>query len=342
MVSVIIPIYNVEKYLKKCIDSVLEQTYTDLQIILVDDGSPDNCGKICDEYKAKDSRVEVIHKENGGLGLARNSGMEIVRGEYLLFVDSDDWIDKNHIEIIVDAAEKGNYDVVLFGYKKCSNDGAVLNKSKFIKLGSYDNVIGDILFPIIAPADSEPKDDVLPIGSCFKLHKVQIIKDNNLKFINEKECISEDMFFNIDYLSNCKNALILETYGYNYRVNPNSISNAYSPKRTDRTFIFYKKLSERLKGDLRFEPYIEHRVQRCYLGKCRTALRMIEASSLTKKEKIHEVSRFLNNECTVSALKEFPIENYRSFLRIISRLMKSRASRAVLFAFKMRRKFNLH
>ena len=100
LISVIVPIYNVEKYLKKCIDSILKQTYTNLEIILVDDGSPDNCGKICDEYAKKDKRIKVLHKKNGGLSDARNKGIEIAKGRYIYLIDSDDIITKDSIEIL--------------------------------------------------------------------------------------------------------------------------------------------------------------------------------------------------------------------------------------------------
>ena len=93
LISVIIPIYNVEAYLDECIASVIAQTYSNLEIILVDDGSPDNCPQMCDEWAAKDSRIRVIHKENGGLSDARNAGIDIATGEYIAFVDSDDWIE---------------------------------------------------------------------------------------------------------------------------------------------------------------------------------------------------------------------------------------------------------
>ncbi|MCB8516908.1 glycosyltransferase, partial [Enterococcus durans] len=98
-ISIIVPIYNVEQYLRKCVDSILAQTFTDFEVILVDDGSPDNSGAICDEYAKLDSRVRVIHKENGGLSDARNAGIEIAKGKYLGFVDSDDFIDKDMYEI---------------------------------------------------------------------------------------------------------------------------------------------------------------------------------------------------------------------------------------------------
>ena len=114
MVSVIIPIYNVEKYLRQCVDSVISQTYRDLEIILVDDGSPDGCGSICDEYAVQDSRITVIHKENGGLSDARNAGLEIAKGEYIYFLDSDDYIKNDAIEKLVARIEEENADFVYF------------------------------------------------------------------------------------------------------------------------------------------------------------------------------------------------------------------------------------
>ena len=112
LISVIVPVYNVEKYLGKCVDSILAQTYENLEIILVEDGTRDGCGAICDAYAAKDPRVRVIHKENGGLSSARNAGMDIARGEYFGFVDSDDWIEPETYETLLNLAEKYNADLV--------------------------------------------------------------------------------------------------------------------------------------------------------------------------------------------------------------------------------------
>lgn len=111
LISIIIPVYKVEEYLEKCIESVLKQTYTNLQIILVDDGSPDNCGKICDEYAKKDSRIEVIHKVNGGLSDARNVGIAQAKGKYIGFVDSDDYIKEDMYEILINLIKEYDADV---------------------------------------------------------------------------------------------------------------------------------------------------------------------------------------------------------------------------------------
>ena len=114
LISVIVPIYNVEKYLDKCVDSIINQTYKNLEIILVDDGSPDNCPKMCDDYAKKDSRIKVVHKENGGLSDARNAGMKVATGEYVSFIDSDDWIDLETFSISMAKIEECNAQIVAF------------------------------------------------------------------------------------------------------------------------------------------------------------------------------------------------------------------------------------
>lgn len=116
LVSVIVPIYNVEQYLNKCVKSIINQTYHQLEIILVDDGSPDRCGEICEKFSREDTRIQVLHKENGGLSDARNAGLEIATGKYVLFLDSDDYIKEDLIEKCVDAAEKNQSDMVVFDF----------------------------------------------------------------------------------------------------------------------------------------------------------------------------------------------------------------------------------
>lgn len=117
LISVVVPIYNVQDYLEKCVDSILTQTYKKLEIILVDDGSPDNCNKICDDYCEKDTRVKVIHKENGGLSDARNAGINIATGKYIIFIDSDDYIHPQTIELLWDVLQNNQADIAVCGFK---------------------------------------------------------------------------------------------------------------------------------------------------------------------------------------------------------------------------------
>lgn len=111
VISVIVPVYKVEKFLDRCINSIIQQTFTNLEIILVDDGSPDRSGEICDEWKMKDKRIRVIHKENGGLSDARNKGLDVATGDYVAFIDSDDWIDPDMFQLLYDATQKYQADI---------------------------------------------------------------------------------------------------------------------------------------------------------------------------------------------------------------------------------------
>ena len=129
LISVIVPIYKVEPYLKRCVDSLIQQTYQTIEIILVDDGSPDNCGKICDEYASRDHRIKVIHKENGGLSDARNVAIPIAKGDYISFVDSDDWVSEFYIENLYKAIIKNNSDLAFSWFENAFEGKPILAKA---------------------------------------------------------------------------------------------------------------------------------------------------------------------------------------------------------------------
>jgi glycosyltransferase involved in cell wall biosynthesis len=124
-ISIIVPIYNVERYLCECID-IIAQTFADWELLLVDDGSPDRSGEICDEYAERDSRIRVFHKDNGGVSSARNLGLDQAQGDFLTFVDADDWIDKDNLEVCVSAMEQNRLDVLQFPFKRIGADGKVM------------------------------------------------------------------------------------------------------------------------------------------------------------------------------------------------------------------------
>ena len=138
LISVIVPIYKVERYLNKCLDSIVNQTYKELEIILVDDGSPDGCPKICDEWGLKDSRIKVIHKANAGLGLARNSGLEVATGKYVVFVDSDDYAELTMIENLYHCLLKTNADTVIGGFRRKKGEHIEIRENEFAG-NVYDN-----------------------------------------------------------------------------------------------------------------------------------------------------------------------------------------------------------
>lgn len=140
-ISIIVPIYKVEKYLRRCIESLIYQDFQDIEIILVDDGSPDNCGTICDEYAQKDARIIVIHQQNGGLSAARNTGIDVARGEYLMFVDSDDWVEPDYCSAALSKAKEKHCDIVVFGYNNIYKDHIDITQRKEKLFKSIDAII---------------------------------------------------------------------------------------------------------------------------------------------------------------------------------------------------------
>lgn len=147
MLSIIVPIYKIEKFLSQCIDSILAQTYIDFELILVDDGSPDNCPRICDEYEKKDKRIKVVHKENGGLVSARKAGLQVAKGDYIGYVDGDDWIEPDFYKHLIDVAVENDADMVASGFIKDIGDNCSL-KNNTLSCGCYSKEeIATVILP---------------------------------------------------------------------------------------------------------------------------------------------------------------------------------------------------
>jgi len=209
LISIIVPVYNVEKYLERCLDTLLNQTYSKLEIILVNDGSTDNSGAICDKYERKDKRIKVIHQLNKGLSGARNTGIKNVKGEYLGFVDSDDWVELNMFEIMLQTSIEKKVDVV-----ECQ-----LNKT--------DNKTDGTLLPIIKNAHIENRSDTLKriIGNQSfsvwrRLYKTQLVKD--IRFVEGKN--SEDVYYTLEVLNRVNKIAFINNKLYNYFIGGVSIT----------------------------------------------------------------------------------------------------------------------
>ena len=224
LISIIVPIYNVEKYVEKCIESIISQTYKNLEIILVDDGSPDNSGVICDEYAQKDSRIKVIHKENGGLSSARNVGLDIASGEYISFIDSDDYISPRFVEIMYEVSQKYNLEIVQCSFTR--NEAEISNDE--CGDGEYDIEIlsGEQALERL----NNIKYYETYVIACNKLYKTKIYK--NLRFPFGK--VNEDAFTAYLAFDRCSKIAILSDKMYYYRIYPSSImQKPFSIKRYD-------------------------------------------------------------------------------------------------------------
>lgn len=217
-VSVIIPVYKVEKYLDECVQSVLNQTYKNLEIILVDDGSPDNCPKMCDEYAKADQRVRVIHKENGGLSSARNSGIEIATGDYIFFLDSDDYLGNDIIESLVSVALKHNAKITACGY---TSDSSKIDNGKNYEVFnlSKEQSLKCIL-----------KEKIITTSAWGKLYKAKLFE--TIRFPNGK--IYEDLGTTYKVIELVDQVVVIDSRKYYYRVNPVSITQSnFSKKQLD-------------------------------------------------------------------------------------------------------------
>ena len=214
MVSVIVPVYKVEPFLRRCVDSILTQTYQNLEIILVDDGSPDNCGKICDEYAAQDPRVKVIHRENGGLSAARNTGMENASGEYLAFIDSDDWIEPWSMEIMRKLAAEHDADIAeaaLRYYRPWKPERLYYEGKNTKKVTVYTNeqALKQLYFgPELL--------NNLSISACTKLYRAQFLKEKNLRFA--EGYLHEDVEFTPRVLFFANKIVTYDDSFYNYNI----------------------------------------------------------------------------------------------------------------------------
>ena len=205
MISIIVPIYNVEKYLSKCIDSILAQTYNDIEVILVDDGSPDNCPMICDEYAQKDNRVIVIHQKNAGVSAARNAGLKAAHGEYIGFVDPDDWISSSMYQEMITALERENADLAICGYDYYDENGAVDTARRYKE--KADEIITQKEF-MSRLSDMPP---TVRQGTCNKLFRAELLSDISFK---KHMHSAEDVLFLSEYSSRICKVIIVHKPHY--------------------------------------------------------------------------------------------------------------------------------
>lgn len=231
-VSVVVPVYNVEKYLKRCVESILAQTLKDIEIILVDDGSKDKSGKICDEYVQIDNRIKVIHKKNGGLSSARNAGLEIAQGEYVGFVDSDDDIANNMYQRMYETMEKEKVDFVMADYMRIPEDGKSFLKTLNIDGGRYNkDAIRKKLFPQLIMGENLEYGPLLSVWHC--LYRTAFLRKHNLKF-DEEVRWSEDNIFSSFVGYYADSFYYLKGEGlYHYYSNPGTITTTYRPGAWD-------------------------------------------------------------------------------------------------------------
>ena len=239
LVSVIVPVYNVEKYLEKCLDSITRQTYENLEIILVDDGSTDDSGRMIDEYKkgTKDKRIRIIHKKNGGLSSARNAGLELMKGEWVVFVDSDDYISRDFVETLYNLAIKNNAEIATCSFESFSDDGSILKKSP-----SWPNGV---------MSGTEAINDMFankrPAYICLSMFRAELFVKNDILFPEGREF--EDIATRVKLLYFAKKVAFSNKRLYSYLIRGGSITGKkFSKTRYDDFLMALNDVEDFLRG----------------------------------------------------------------------------------------------
>lgn len=261
LVSIIVPVYNVESYLIKCINSILNQTYKNLEIILVNDGSTDSSGEICEQYSKIDNRIKVIHKENGGLSDARNFGIKTAKGKYILFVDSDDYIEENAVEKLLEVSEKKNLDVV------CGNSIKISDYNKRTMFGGVnENIVKTGLDYLVECINN--KRFSAPVW--LRMYRADLIKNNNLYF--KKGLLHEDENWTPKVLLKANRVAYINFSFYNYIIRKNSITQKKDKTKNIKDIIYTCNELEKIYNSLniseKHKNILKDYLARLYMNTC--------------------------------------------------------------------------
>lgn len=314
-VSIVVPVYNTEKYLEQCIDSLTSQTLEEIEIVIVDDGSKEECAVLCDELAKTDARIKVVHKMNAGLGYARNSGIVASSGEYIGFVDSDDYVDSAMFESLYKAAVRNDADLVLSGFSfvggnTFSKSGEYVEKNYFLKETVFEkDDMKKLLLGVVGALPEEPDDSRYGVSVCKNIFKRSVLNDRKVEFFSEREIISEDTMFMADYIKCSEKAVGIPGAFYRYRRNDESLSKSYKIDRFEKTMIFLTELEKHMEDVLKTEEYKLY-LDRLIQGYGRILCSQEIMYARDKKIKYSALKEHLERICTdekiVGALKSYP------------------------------------
>ena len=300
LISVVVPVYKVENYLKKCVDSILCQTYDNLEIILVDDGSPDSCPKMCDDYMLIDKRIKAIHKNNGGLSDARNAGIEIATGRYITFVDSDDFLYVNAIEVLYDNIKKYNSDISIGGHKVIYSDGKIINRfnNKEYCIGP-EETLRKILY-----------DDGIDLSAWAKLYKLELF--NKIKYPVGR--LYEDSATTYKLVDSSNKISVISVPVYEYVIRNDSITNYnFSRKKMDLILSTQEMTEYVIKRYPNLKKACNRRLMYAYLS---TITQLAKSSVVDKKIKNELIDFISKNRWGVLFDKRAPLRDKLGILSL--------------------------
>lgn len=331
LISVVVPVYNVSLYLSECIESILHQTYKNLEIILVDDGSTDGSGQICDSFLKVDNRVKVFHKKNSGLGLTRNFGIQHAKGEYLSFVDSDDFAEPEMIEKLISAVNKSKAELIIGGFTRVNQNGKVIFVKHYKSKVYIGEEIQNKLCPRILGGLPDKSDDI-KASVWNNLYSSRFIKENNLSFVSERKYISEDIDWTLKCLSCAKKVEICSFSDYCYRTNNASLSQKYNAKKFELSTFFYSYISERIK-ELNLGAEAKLRFKKQFLINIAACITQEKENDF--KTAFSNIKNICNNADVEKVFNSYPIYKLRTKPKIFSYLVKYKMILILLLYVKL-------
>lgn len=322
LISVIIPIHNVENYLEECLNSVKGQTYTNIEILLINDSSTDNSQKICEKYLKIDSRFKLYHIEEHSAGLSRNFGIRNANGKYCVFLDSDDYIDLNYIELLYFEMCNNNLDACFCGYSNFNDSKREIifeNGQDII----YDNDIlkHNLVKNVIYVKDKKIE---LPLYAVWNgMYNISIIKKNNIYFLNENDCLSEDCIFNLDFVLKSKKVKLLSKIVYYHRTdNEASICNVYN-KRYEKLQYWYEIIENKLKSSDCLNCYNEILLSERYVNFSILKLKQeILLNYTTRRNVINEIKNLLDDRILEKSIRKIDLKNRNKKNVLLIKLMQ--------------------
>lgn len=316
LISIIVPVYNVEKYLEKCLNSLINQTYKNLEIICVNDGSKDNGLAILKEYQAKDERIVVIDKQNEGASIARNVALERVTGDYLMFVDSDDWIEENTCEIALKTIHEESADLVMWPYVKEYSDTSqkkeIFNEDKIVFDKERTKELHRRLFGLMEKELKHPENADALCTIWGKLYKTSFIKNNKIGFFDIKKIGSyEDGLFNIEVFANLEKVVYINEYFSHYRKdNVSSVTTVFKKELAQQRQTLFDWMANYIKANnypQRYKLALDNRISFSVLD---IGLNLL-SSDKSKKEQKREIKEYLKSSNYKNAIKNLKLKYFK-------------------------------
>lgn len=341
-ISIIIPVYNSEKYLEQCIKSVLVQTYDNWEVIIIDDGSKDNTAQIYNKFAKENNKIKIIYQKNQGVSAARNKGLEMANGEYITFLDADDWYEKDYLEKMINIIKKENADMVQCNFFYARDEK--FEKRKHIK-PEYDirNNMEELQLDILYREYEEKlynKSVGAIRGAWGKIFKSSILKD--IRF-NEKIDIFEDGIYILNVLQNVKKVVLIDEYLYYYRITNDSSNIKYKPDFNQKVLIIFEEINKFI---LKYNK--DKTFERCF------QVVVFEMMSSTidknifniynmdsKKEKIKKMKDFLQNDFCKNAINKVNYKDLNKNQKLLYKLLKLKFYSIIYYLYNIKQKINI-